>query len=327
MKNASRRILAITALLTLALTLAACEGKEEKVEIYGGPTGWTVTEFYQEKFENEEDYADLIEHFEFRPLESTATLNTTLVNAYENEEPWLGYNWEPTWVMGDFDMVLLEDERDYNEETGAGNPPPTQVDIVVTSGFQEDFPELTDFLSNMDTNSQMISNVLYSAKDKDFSIEEASIEWMKDNSDIWGDWLPSDIKTQVQDALDGNRTEPDSDTTIQLGRSDWESSDFHNTVAAFIMNYGYGYETDQTMVDTSVMVQSLTEGDIHIDLEMWSDVTPSYEEDIEAGNYHKLTTLYDDNVQGIYIPAYIQEANPGLQTIQDLPDYVDVFRK
>ena len=326
MRLASRKVFPMFALLMLAFTLASCEGMEEEVEIYGGPTGWTVTEFYQAKFENEEDYGDLIEHYTFRPLESTATLNTTLVSAYESEEPWIGYNWEPTWVMGDYDMVLLEDELDYNEETGAGNPPATEVNIVVTSGFQEDFPELTGFLSNMNTNSPMISEVLYHAKDNDKSIEEAAIWWMGENPDVWSEWVPSDIETKVQDALDGNRTEPDSDTTIQLGRSDWESSDFHNTVAAFIMNYGYGYETEQTMVDTSVMVQSLTQGDIHIDLEMWSDVTPSYEQDIEDGNYHKLTTLYDDNVQGIYIPAYIQETNPGLQTIQDLPDYVDVFR-
>ena len=38
-----------------------------------------------------------------------------MISAIERGEPWVGYNWEPTWVMGLYDMTLLEDEP-YDEE-------------------------------------------------------------------------------------------------------------------------------------------------------------------------------------------------------------------
>ncbi|MFP4177791.1 MAG: glycine betaine ABC transporter substrate-binding protein, partial [Acholeplasmataceae bacterium] len=63
--------------------------------IYGGPEGWSATQFLKDKME---EYG-LDEYYEFKPIDSNATLSATLVSAYEEEEPWLGYNWEPTWIM------------------------------------------------------------------------------------------------------------------------------------------------------------------------------------------------------------------------------------
>src|SRR5690606_41724970 len=53
------------------------------------------------------------------PLLPSTTLFRSLVasmaSAYERGEPWVGYYWEPTWVMGLYDMTLL-DEPEYTDE-------------------------------------------------------------------------------------------------------------------------------------------------------------------------------------------------------------------
>ncbi|MFW6299239.1 MAG: glycine betaine ABC transporter substrate-binding protein, partial [Bacillota bacterium] len=144
--------------------------EEDKAIIYGGPSGFAATDFLENKFENDDEYSELIEHFDFWPLESTATLNTTLTDAYEDEEPWVGYNWEPTWIMGKYEMVLLEDEKDYSSDThkdGVGNLPPTRVTVVVTDGFEDQHPDVHEFLSNYETSSDLTSEALAYMQDND----------------------------------------------------------------------------------------------------------------------------------------------------------------
>ena len=33
----------------------------------------------------------------------------------------------------------------------------------------------------------------------------------------------------------------------------------------------------------------------------------------------------ETSMQGIYFPTYVVEANPGLKSVLDLPDYIDLF--
>ena len=61
---------------------------------------------------------------------SDTALATSMVAAYEKGQPWVGYYWEPTWVMGQLDMTMLE-EPEYNAEVyndpnnrGCAFPPP-----------------------------------------------------------------------------------------------------------------------------------------------------------------------------------------------------------
>ena len=169
--------------------------------IIGGPSGWAVTDFLERKFSNEDLYPGLVEHFEFRTSESTTLLNTTLMSAYDNEEPWAGYHWEPTYIMGLLDMVLLEDDLDHDTDTGAGNPPPQNVTVVVTGGFGDEFPDLYAFLSNYETSSPITSDALAYMTEEEASSEETAKWWLAENTDIWGDWVPEEVFNNIMDAL------------------------------------------------------------------------------------------------------------------------------
>ncbi len=169
----------------------------DKAIMYGGPTDWEITSHFQRKFENEELYADLIEHFEFRTVESTAMLNATMTSAYESEEAWVGYYWEPSYIMGVLDMVLLDDVHDYDMETGAGNPPAQAVTIGGRSGLEDDHPEVHAFLSNYQTSAQITSEAEVYMADNELNAEETAIWWVENHTDIWGDWVDQDAYDRI----------------------------------------------------------------------------------------------------------------------------------
>lgn len=173
-----------------------------KAIIYGGTSGWEVTEFLQTKFSNEELYPEFVEHFIFKPIDNTAALNATLIQAYEDGEPWVGYNWTPTAVMGKLDMYTLIDEiAEYDKDTGAGNVPTNTVTVVVTKGFQEKHPEIYKFLSNFETESQVASLALAYMEENDMTPYEAALWWLEENVDYWGEWVPKDIKEKVLNSI------------------------------------------------------------------------------------------------------------------------------
>jgi len=174
-----------------------------KPVIYGGPSGWEITSFLESKVES----YGLDEYYEFRPLESTATLNATLVDAYNQEEAWLGYNWEPTWIMGQLDMYLLEDEVPFDpdrQDEGIGMMPAIEVAVVVTDGFREEYPEITAFLTQYQTSSEITSDALSYMEANDASAEETAIWWLYTHQEIWTSWVN-------EDALDSILTELDND--------------------------------------------------------------------------------------------------------------------
>ena len=181
------------------------DAEEDKGVIYGGPSGWAATAFLQNKFENSEDYPDLVEHFDFRPLESTATLNSTLVSAYDNEEPWVGYNWEPTWILGQLDMVLLQDEIPFesaSDERGRGNLPPQDVTVIITDGFRDRFPDVTEFLSNYETSSTITSEALAYMQENDAEPRDAAVYFLNEYQDLWTEWVPEDVASDVLAAIE-----------------------------------------------------------------------------------------------------------------------------
>ena len=175
--------------------------EEDKAVVYGGPADWWITYFLQTKFQNATLYPQLVEHFIFRPVESTTLLNATIREAYENEEPFIAYNWEPSGIMGELDLVLLEDELDYDENSGAGNLPVHTVNVVVTASLKDEYPDIHDFLSHYETSAAITSSVLAYMALEDVSPQEAAEWWLYHNQEQWRHWVPEEVYNAVMDSL------------------------------------------------------------------------------------------------------------------------------
>lgn len=125
------------------------------------------------------------------------------------------------------------------------------------------------------------------------------------------------------------------DKPIVFGDFNWDSAIFHNRVAQFIVENGYGYETDTLAATTPPMLEGLKNGDVHAVTEMWVDNMPeSYHQDVEDGLYVDLGQNYEESIQGWFIPTYVIEGDeergiepmaPDLRHVDDLGDYADIF--
>jgi glycine betaine/proline transport system substrate-binding protein len=123
---------------------------------------------------------------------------------------------------------------------------------------------------------------------------------------------------------------------IIFGDFNWDSAMFHNRVAQYIIEEGYGHDTDVLPGSTLPILQGLEDGDIHVTMEMWVQNLPEwYHDEVEAGTYIDLGNNYDGAVQGWFVPTYVIEGDeergiepmaPDLQSIEQLPDYWEVFQ-
>lgn len=174
----------------------------EKGIIYGGPEGWKATEFLHNKMK----VYGLDQYYSFKPIDSNATLSATLTSAYEKKEAWLGYNWEPTWIMGLYDMVLLEDEAYSikNWDKGIGSFPQVKVTVVAIPEFVQDFPDIADFLSHYQTSSALTSQALAYMQENEAEADQAAIWFLQEHPEIWKEWVPADVAQKIEAALDGS---------------------------------------------------------------------------------------------------------------------------
>lgn len=123
--------------------------------------------------------------------------------------------------------------------------------------------------------------------------------------------------------------------TIVFADAGWDSIRFHNSVAQTIIENGFDYKTDVISGSTATTIQGLREGDIQVYTEIWTDnIIELYEEAIDSGDIERLSTNFDDNDQGLYVPTYVIEGDsergieplaPDLKTVEDLKKYPEVF--
>lgn len=167
--------------------------------IYGGPEGWGATAHLHSKMV---EYG-LDEAFTFKTIDSSATLNATLVSAYKQEEPWVGYNWEPTWTLGVYEMVLLEDSEYSAEDfaNGIGSFSSVNVNIVVNNDFETKYPEVFTFLGNYNTTSAITSEALAYMQENEVEADEAAKWFLLENTDLWESWVTADAYSKIIDAI------------------------------------------------------------------------------------------------------------------------------
>ena len=175
------------------------EGGDKGI-IYGGPDGWSATEFLEAKMEA----YGLNEYFEFRKIDSSATMNATLAGAYATGDPWVGYNWEPTWALGLYDLFLLEDSEYSSDDfaDGIGAFPTVRVTVVVDKTFEERYPEITEFLRNYTTSSDITSAALAYMQENNLEAADAAIWFLENYESLWTTWVPSEVATLVKASLD-----------------------------------------------------------------------------------------------------------------------------
>jgi glycine betaine/proline transport system substrate-binding protein len=182
-----------------------------KGRLYDGIAGWEAERINEVKF----DYYGLDEYYNRFLPGSGAALDTSLLTAYQQGEPWLGYMWTPTWIAGQLDLTLIE-EPEYSDECWEEiqaavdeerTPetscawPITEAVIAARADFAEEAPDVVEFLEQFNTNETHISEALGYMADNDVDADVAVLWFLEEYDDLWSDWVPEDVADRVRDSL------------------------------------------------------------------------------------------------------------------------------
>ncbi|MBA2453809.1 MAG: ABC transporter substrate-binding protein [Chloroflexia bacterium] len=126
----------------------------------------------------------------------------------------------------------------------------------------------------------------------------------------------------------------DYDGEIVFGDLNWDSALFHNRIAQYVLENGYGYNTTSIPGGTIALTQGLINGDIDVAMEMTPEQQPDYVEAVEAGTVLDHGLMFAGSNQGWWVPTYVIEGDaergiepmaPDLRSVSDLPQYKELF--
>ncbi|WP_313134847.1 ABC transporter substrate-binding protein [Anaerocolumna sp.] len=168
--------------------------------IYGAISGWEIDQVMYNKYK----YYGLDKDFNYFRPGSDSPLAAAFSSAYEKGEPVVGYYWEPTWLTGKYDLVLLEDAP-YDPETypdGKTACPPVNVTVCVSNDMLEKTPDFAEFLKKYKTSSKLTAEALAYMQDEKADYDETAKWFLKNHDELISEWLPEDKAELVRNALD-----------------------------------------------------------------------------------------------------------------------------
>lgn len=184
--------------------------------IYGGVTGWSITEIMHKKVKA----YGLDGSFNYFESGSDAILSAAMTSAWDKKEPIVAYYWEPTWLLGKYDFVLLKDEP-YNPQAfqeGIGACPSVKVTVAVSNKFAAANPEFCVFLSKFRMTSPIISRALAYMNDTGATYRQAAT-WLLTEShpELVDNWLTPEQSKVLKEKL--QPTEVASD--VKANATNW----------------------------------------------------------------------------------------------------------
>jgi ABC-type proline/glycine betaine transport system substrate-binding protein len=133
-------------------------------------------------------------------------------------------------------------------------------------------------------------------------------------------------------------TAPAPKEVIKMYSSNWTTIELNTRIPGYIIANGYEYPVDYVTGVTGTMKVALPVGEMEVVMEMWrQNMMDWYNEEIAAGNIVDLAgtgdnvangsrgQILENSAQGFYVPTYVVEENPGLKSVMDLPDYIELF--
>lgn len=155
----------------------------------------------------------LDEHFtNFRPG-TGAALDAAIASNYKRGRPFVAYYWGPTWVLGAFDLMKLEeppyDKAIFEALTKSNEPrnacayPLVEVVVAANAAFRAAAPKVSRFLARYRTSNALISAALAFINDHaGATADDAALHFLKTRSPVWTAWVPEDVAARVKASLD-----------------------------------------------------------------------------------------------------------------------------
>lgn len=145
---------------------------------------------------------------------SSAGLSGSIAKANEREEPWFGYYWAPTAVLGKYDMVKVDfgsgiDLEEFvscttQPECATPKPtmyPPSPVYTVTTEEFATRSPEIMAYFNKRGFTNDDMNKLLAWMEDNQADGEETMFHFLEEYPQTWHSWLNAAEAKKVDEAL------------------------------------------------------------------------------------------------------------------------------
>lgn len=178
---------------------------------YGCPAGWNCQISANNLFT-----ALKLEEAGFELLDpgSGAGLAGALAKAYERQQPWFGYYWAPTAILGKYEMVKVDfgsgvNTKEYVDcitQSDCLSPkatmyPPSPVHTVTTEQFASDAPAAYEYLEKRSLTNSDLNHLLAWMEDNQADGEIAMEYFLKNHKTLWQGWVSSDASKKIEKAL------------------------------------------------------------------------------------------------------------------------------
>lgn len=173
--------------------------------LYGSIPGWDIDTVLYNKYL----YYDLDANYNYFRSGSDSSLAAAISSAYEKGEPIVAYYWDPTWLLGKYDMVLLEDAP-YDPvgfEEGKTACPSVNVTVTASNAFYDKNEDFCEFLAKYHTSSALTSEALAYMQDTGADYNETAHWFLEEHPELLEQWLSGEQLENVQNALAGTRAE------------------------------------------------------------------------------------------------------------------------
>ncbi len=183
-----------------------------KGAIHNGPQGWggtVVTSQYYKGFEAEKAGFTLVD------TGSAAGLDGSIAKAFERKEPWLGYYWAPTSILGKYEMVKLDpgvphDAAEWkrcNSVADCPDPKPNawpvdRVFTLVAKPFAERVdPPVMDYLNKRSWSNETVNKLMAWMTDNQATGADGAEYFLKNNEDVWTKWVSPEAAAKIKASL------------------------------------------------------------------------------------------------------------------------------
>lgn len=147
---------------------------------------------------------------------SGAGLDGSIAKAGERGEPWFGYYWAPTTMIGKYNLQPLDFDAPYDADNwdncivlpveDCENPKRTrwttsEVVSLAQASFVADEPEAAEFVKTRSLTVPQLGKYLKYMDANQATGEDAAIEFLLNEEAIWTQWVTPEAAARIKSAL------------------------------------------------------------------------------------------------------------------------------
>ncbi len=131
---------------------------------------------------------------------SGETLAASIATAFENKEPWFGFYWAPSAILGKYPMTQVDlgahdpEKHACNITAECAAPavtsyPRSVVVTVLSKDFMTKNPKISDLMTKLSFTNAQMGETLAWVEENSASYEEGAAYFLTTYKDVWGTWL------------------------------------------------------------------------------------------------------------------------------------------